>query len=307
MEYFDMRLNQLGSFANASAFPQATEHEEQLRLLAEFRFVAVAVRIPGAVELLSSPAHIGKIRGALGEALMETASPAVRAGGRCIWDPPCAYAVLWQPEGELRPGKPMPAPYVIETDAFGNDLVITLKLAGMAGDYLGEVGDALLRALRRGLSIRGPKRLEPADRTYAEHVGLRDPEIDSQATLEFQTPLLLRNAGEAHIEPSAVLRTMIHRADGLARWCGIQLDVDFPALLEATKQVEGDWTEVDVRNWQRGAIHQRRVIPMEGALGRLHLTGNLAPFSPFVALTEAFHCGSRTAWGQGRFRIVHAA
>ncbi|WP_414897032.1 CRISPR system precrRNA processing endoribonuclease RAMP protein Cas6 [Rhodovulum sp. YEN HP10] len=286
-----------------------TAHAERTRVsivefLSELGISRVTVLCPGAAGLVRDPAHIGKIRGALGEALRESASPAVRAGLPCTFSPPCAYAELWFPEGEIRPGKPMPSPYVIEADTEGDGLRVTIKLVGRAGDYLGEVGDALIRGLRRGLSGKRWIRLEPEARTYSETIGLADPGLTAQVSLRFLTPLLVRNSENGpHIEPGAVLRGMIHRADGMARHCGIELDADFPALLEATKAVEGVWTDVDVRDWTRGAVRQRRLVPMEGALGRLHLRGDLAPFSPFIALAEELHTGSRVQFGQGRFRI----
>lgn len=271
----------------------------------EITSVSLVCRKVGQV--LADPAHIGKIRGALGEVLRESASAAVRAGRECDWVPPCAYQMLWRSPGELRPGKAMPAPYVLETDALGRDLRVSLTLVGFAGDYLGEVGDALVRALRRGLS--GPERmvLEPEQRQFHERLGLPDSGIRHQARLDFVTPLLIRNSNEgAHIEPGAVLRSMIHRGDAFARWCGVELDADFPALLEATKRVEGAWAGVDVQEWKRGAVQQQRIVPMEGALGRLHLRGDLAPFAPFIAMAQVYHCGARTAWGLGRFRVSHA-
>ncbi|BAQ71288.1 hypothetical protein NHU_04168 [Rhodovulum sulfidophilum] len=264
----------------------------------------IMVLCPMGAGGMRDPALVGKIRGALGEALRESASPAVRAGLPCTFSPPCAYAALWSPEGEIRPGKPMPSPYVIEADAESDRLRVTVKLVGRAGDYLGEVGDALIRALRRGLSGKRWTRLEPEARSYSETIGLADPGLTAQASLRFLTPLLVRNSENGpHIEPGAVLRGMIHRADGMARHCGIKLDADFPALLEATKFVEGVWTDVDVQDWTRGAVRQRRLVPMEGALGRLHMRGDLAPFSPFIALAEELHTGSRVQFGQGRFRI----
>ena len=274
-----------------------------LKLRREIPQFHATLRCPGAASLLTQPELIGKIRGALGNVLMESASPQVQAGGACPFEPPCAYDLLWQPRGNIRPGFPIPAPYVIAVDSHGPDLQVTLRLFGKAGDYLGEVSDALIRALRRGLS--GPKtiKLEVADRQFEAVTGVADPALTHAVQLRFLTPLLLRHDSAAHIEPGAFLRSLIHRVDGMARWCNTSLDLDFPALLEATKAVEGVWTEVDTQEWLRHALRQGRKIPMQGAVGTLSLRGDLAPFSDLIALGTVIHAGSRTAWGQGRYVI----
>ncbi len=118
------------------------------------------------------------------------------------------------------------------------------------------------------------------------------------------TPVLFRQAELAHIDPAAFLRSLVDRACGLATWHGFGLDKDtVVALRRQVARIEGQWLAVDARKWRRGAVQQMRMVPMQGALGTLVLRGDLTAIAPYLALGEHFHVGSRTAWGQGRYRI----
>ena len=276
-------------------------------LAATFRVTEVTVGCAGAAALAGGSGLIEKLRGALGVSLHETASPAVRAGGGCTWSPPCACQVLWHPQGEVRPGFNVPSPFVLLADTRGQDLWLTVRLFGLACDYLGEVGEALIRALSRGLSGIAPRGLRADQRTFLAGDGVAIPAIRSQAELRFLTPMLIRGSRpDVPVDPAAFLRGLIHRVDGMARWHGAQLEKDLVvALIDAATSVESRWKETTRHSWRRGAVQQGRSVPMQGALGSLYLRGDLAPFAALIGLGELTFAGSRTAFGQGRYTIGH--
>lgn len=246
---------------------------------------------------------LGKIRGCLGIALREVGSAAIRSDRDCTWSPPCAYHVLWRKAGEVRRGFPMPAPFVVETESKGRDLQISVLLFGRAADYLGEVCDALIRGLRRGLTGYSAGKLEIIDRALNETIGVIGQPVSTYASLCFVTPFLIRNGEERHVTPASFLRGLIDRVDGIAALHGVKLDCDFPALKMAASEIEGAWEGADTVDWQRYSSPQNRRIPMQGVVGRLHLRGRLLEFSEFLAIGAVVHAGSRTSWGQGRYRI----
>lgn len=276
-------------------------------LAASFRIAEVTLLCSGAAVLHESSGLIEKLRGALGVSLHETASPAVRAGGNCTWTPPCAYQVLWSPQGEVRPGYAVPAPLVLFAEVKGDDLFLTARLFGFASDYLGEVSDALIRALKRGLTGIAPGGLVVSDRQFRASDGLDIPAIHAQAELRFHTPLLIRGPNpERSVEPAAFLRGLVHRVDGMARCHGLRLEKGLAlALLEAAASVESNWEQAEQLSWRRRAVQQGRDVPMKGALGTLYLRGNLAPFAALIGIGALTFAGSRTAFGQGRYSIGH--
>ena len=272
--------------------------------LSDFRVGTVQVLCQGEARLARHNNLLGQIRGALGTHLHAVASEGARRGGPCDFSPPCAYQLMWNSAGDVRPGFPAPHPWAIRADALDQDLVITIRLFGFATDISGEIADALVRALRSGLSLR-PGGLDIADRAIVVAEGVEDRLVEHSAELEFETPLLLRNSKDgANVEPSALIRTLLHRADGMARfWHGCRLDIDFPATLAATSEVEGTWVDTDVVRWKRSARQQGKLIGMSGVTGKLALR-HVAKFSWLLSLGEVIHCGSRTAWGLGRFKFL---
>lgn len=276
-------------------------------LAAGFRSSEVEVLCEGAAHLAASPDLIGKIRGALGVTLRETASPAVMNNADCTWSPPCAYQVLWKPDGDVRLGFPVPVPYVLEVEKQGQDLLIRARLFGFACEYLGETGVALVRALRRGLSGVAPGGLPVTGRAFREADGVGIPAIHSQAELEFLTPLLIRGQkSDGPVTPAAFLRGLIHRVDGFARWHGARLKKELViSLIQEAELIKSAWEETRQQNWSRGAVQQGRVVPMRGATGRLYLRGVLAPYAALIGLGELTFAGSRTSYGQGRYRLGH--
>lgn len=271
----------------------------------QFRMATVSYCVSLPQGESDDPGFIGKVRGALGRALFEVASPGNRAKTECSFDPPCAYQILWRNNGEVRPGFPIPSPLILRTDRVGDDLSISASLFGFAADYLGEVTDALLRGLRRGLTGRRRLRPEPHKRDFVEVNGIDFRPITRQVRVEMLTPVLFRQAATAHIDPAAFLRSLVDRACGLAAWHGFALDKETTvALRSAMGRIEGQWLAVDARKWRRGAVQQMRIVPMQGALGTLALRGDLTGIAPYLALGEHFHVGSRTAWGQGRYKIT---
>jgi len=271
-----------------------------------FRIAQVSLSLPGAAELVANPALPGKVRGALGTALHDAASTEARAGVPCPWEPPCAYQVLWQKNGELRPGYALPSPFVIEANAVGDDLWLTVRLFGAAGDYLGEVSDALVRGVRAGLS--GAGRLDPARRVMQAQDGVAVPAIRGMAELAFVTPVLIRNTEKGnHVAPLALLKGLVDRIDGLARWSGLRLgEAPKAEALDAIAALDGSWEQAEVVPWRRGAMRQGKVLPMGGAVGRVVYRGDLRPVAPLLALGEICFAGARAAFGQGRYRIERA-
>jgi hypothetical protein len=81
--------------------------------------------------------------GALGPA----ASPAARAGRPCIWDPPCALDVFCR-EQLRHAGDGLPKPFVLALRPQGEDLLVTLRVFGMAIDW----GMAAAEGLAAGIA-----------------------------------------------------------------------------------------------------------------------------------------------------------
>ncbi|SDF10078.1 CRISPR system precrRNA processing endoribonuclease RAMP protein Cas6 [Rhodospira trueperi] len=270
-----------------------------------------------APDRISDPRFPGRLRGALGEALLAGASAEARAEQPCPWDPPCALDVLWGKTGTVRRGVEIPRPFVIRVDPDPPEGArVTLSLFGFATDWAEGAADALVRALRGGIGggADGTRlTLEPQHRTIItpeppapvmpEEVG---PGLGAVA-LTVRTPLVLRRRSALVLDPLALLTGLSRRAEGFARWHDTALTVDGDALAETASALTLDGQGLSPAGWTRSSARQPgRSIPVTGVVGRLVLRGPLAALAragALLALGDRFGAGGHAAQGMGRYDI----
>ncbi len=266
------------------------------------RVTVVGAVAPGsldAVEMAADPAMPGRVRGAWGRWLMEAASGEALAGRPCPWSPPCAYDALFR-ERRLLPGLEMPKPFVIAVDAVGPRLLaVTLTLFGFSSGWLEGAADALVAAMRGGLS------LEPLDRSVERLAAVALPPVPALVGLDFRTPLSLRREGGLAPVGAALLSSLGNRVSALARWRDAEVVADWPALKAHAATLRYGTDALRVVRWHRASARQGgRRVPMEGLSGTLWIAGNLAPVWPLLVLGTTAHAGSHAALGMGRYTLT---
>jgi len=255
----------------------------------------------------STPARLaGRIRGALGAALQDTASPAAIAGAPCTWTPPCALDLLFRTQGRITPALEVPKPWVIATTVEGDLLHVDVHLVGFASECLEEVSGAVVQAWRQRLPDARGSRI--VDRRVWTTDRVEFPERADAIVLAFHTPVEIRYRDGAPDSPAAAMWSLLaslgNRVSGLARWQDTELDADFSALRESARalSITGLFTEAE--DWTRRSFRQNRVIPMQGVKPVLRIAGDLAPFLPWLALGAVTHVGSHAALGMGRYSLM---
>lgn len=284
--------------------------------LAEFaerlRRVTIVCRVAGWGRLVGDHAFLGRLRGAFGTVLAETASGPALDGRPCRWSPPCAFEALFRKPGRMTPGTDFPSPWVFEADGRRGDLEVGLTLFGMAADWAPAAAEAFTVALRRvdrsgeaGLFLPAA---EIVDRriTAAEGVAGTAPSLTG-FRIETLTPLV--SAGATAIDdPASVFTTFGRRLEGLARWHEATLDADLSAVAADLRAAEWQWTALEETRWRRGSRRQGgRVVPMGGLLGRLTMATDVESagrLAPLFRLAEAIHAGADIAFGCGRLRVT---
>lgn len=275
----------------------------------------VAVRLRGAGHFAAHPRFIGKIRGALGDELKQTASEEARAGKPCPWQPPCAFDILFRSQGAITPGLEIPKPYVLALDGDGGDAVLRLALFGFATDWIEAASEALVRALRHGvrhMSLREAQIIER--RVWAEDV-VRMPDVEPAAVvIGLLTPLEIRRQArnretvEQEADPDdfdflAFVTSLSNRVSGLARWQDILVDADFQALKEKARRLSIRQLPHPPRSWKRYSNRQARWVPMQGRQRALLIEGDLGEVWPLLVIGETTHVGSHTSLGLGRYAL----
>lgn len=99
----------------------------------------IALRLRGAAGGIAPDAHL---RRSFLAALGPAASEAARSGKPCTWDPPCALDVFCR-EQLRHKGAGLPKPYVLWAERHEEDLVIRLRVFGMANDWFAAAAEAL--------------------------------------------------------------------------------------------------------------------------------------------------------------------
>lgn len=289
---------------------------------------------------LSLPAYAGStLRGAWGMAL-RTSACLTRAPvcDGCALLYTCPYAALFEtrPPRErvptLQDFSQVPRPYVIEPPVLGERLYVPgerlafhIVLAGRALEQLRLIIEAHVRAFRRGVGKgngtaelrrvvhEGPPErvvLERAGGTIAPHAPTLPPvpELGPAVVLRFHSPLRLQTNGRPtpveELTARRLLMALVRRVALLAEFHGSgPLTLDFAALARQAETIASD-TALRWHDWARWSNRQRRSMALGGYLGDWRLTGDLAPFAPFLHLGQWLHVGKEATFGLGGYQLL---
>lgn len=279
------------------------------------------------------------LRGAFGHALRKLAC--VTGAATC---PPCPlyrncpYPALFEPpppaEHPAQRFSAIPAPYVVEPPRgplalpVGANLRFHLVLFGLGIDQLPLLIAAWQRALARRLGPRdgaarldrvvdeaasGDRMIWSADSGKLAVIDPTLPEcgpIPASASLDLLTPLRLQHQGRPlgpkQITAERLLIGLIKRI-GLLDEChdGHRQRIDFKALAAAARQVHAS-SELGDAHILRRSQRQGQLMRLDGVRGRIVLSGDLAPFWPFLHLGQWTHLGKNASFGLGQYRLIPA-
>lgn len=293
---------------------------------------------------LSLPAFAGStLRGAFGTALRD-ASCITRARDceGCALLAACSYAKVFEPRppahGQtLASINQAPRPYVIEPPEWGERdyqpgdiLSFQIVLAGSALDQLPLILWAFDKALNKGVG----KGDGTATLTRVTHIAPEQENLVMDApgaavarhdtrlpltpnlagdtvTLHFHAPLRLQNQGrrasaDEHT-PRRLLAALIRRVALISEYHGAgALPLDFKDLAQRAESL-GSEKELRWRDWSRYSSRQKQKIDLGGVIGRWRLTGEIAPFMPFLHLGQWLHVGKEATFGLGGYRLEYQA
>ncbi len=288
---------------------------------------------------LHLPAYAGStLRGVFGGALR--AASCMTKQKTCDGCPllaTCPYAAIFEtrpPAGvaSLQDFSQVPKPYVIEPPqwgerdyATGETLAFHLVLAGQSLDQLPLVLWAFVRGFARGVGQGDgtAKLVRVVHVGEAETVvleGLEDalrehprtlspaPTMADSVTLHFDTPLRLqvdgRRATAEEITPRRLLMALVRRVALISEFHGAgPLALDFSALARQAESLSSH-KNLAWRDWTRYSSRQHQKMALGGLVGTWTLSGDLAPFLPFLHLGQWLHVGKEATFGLGGYRLA---
>lgn len=274
------------------------------------------------------------LRGAFGHALKRMVCATRMEDCRaCPLYRTCSYPAIFDPPSppDARTPQQIPPPYVIEPPPpgplalnRGAPFVFDVVLIGTALAHLPLIISAWRTALANGIGPDGRVRLvrvcdehdKPLLDLAANQLQQHEQTVTlpptptelARVTLDFTIPFSFSRSGRAlqpaQLSPADLLMALVRRTATLSeQHLGNRLAINFSALKEATEAVEGkaDWRQL---RWQCYSNRQRRAMPLEGSIGQWHLTGELAPFWPYLYLGQWLHVGKKCSLGFGRYQLT---
>lgn len=290
---------------------------------------------------LHLPEYSGSaLRGAFGQALRSlvcvTNAPRCETCGHYRG---CQFPAIFKPpappEHRLQKFTELPAPYVIEPLPWdtrhipaGHRFVFHLVLVGRAIAQLPLIVLAWQRALGAGIGARqGRARLlalhyvvgetcmpvwsEHAPRVVEHTPRLPDPPNPRDTvTLRLLTPLRIQHNGRP-LDPKDISAPRL--LVGLIKRTGLLLEahtgspcaIDFSGLAAHARTIR-ETRDLTWRDWKRYSSTQKQDMALGGVMGRWRLSGDLAPFWPFLHAGQWLHVGKNATFGLGHYTIESA-
>lgn len=290
---------------------QPEEDVDIAGLAARWREVVIEARLAGMGAYARCPSLLNKVRGALGRVLLESASEETRRRLPCGWARACAAEVLFgRKPAPDNGGAEIAKPFVLEAAQRGADLLVRLRLFGMAGEWAREVAQALVAALRGRVRWRDLARDEvlftPADVAVSDLVqrvcGMDVAAAQPAASLrlEFLTPVDAER-GSLVDDPWLLFERLLMRLGMLARWQGVRLADDGGLMAEC-------WHGLACEAWRADGGGRvwggHRFLNRVDAGVVMSIEGELEPLWPLLVLGERVHVGRGATVGLGRYQVV---
>ncbi len=264
-----------------------------------------AFRLRGAGR---APADIGgHLRRSFLGALGRGASPAARDNAPCTWDPPCALDVFGREQLRGPRGDGLPKPYVIRAWPHGADLMVEMRVFGMANDWAMVAAEALVVGMREILPWPRLLRTSASVPEIASRkLGLTRlslPPPPDRVTLAFLSPVD-GTGRDVFAQPHRLISRMIRRVDAVSRWNGVAL-VDETGRELARHAAGLDYDISGLRAGRYASPNRHRQSRRDPTVnGRLTIHGDLAPLWPVLHVATRCHIGRHAVEGLGAFQIA---
>ncbi|PPC84002.1 MAG: hypothetical protein CTY38_03100 [Methylotenera sp.] len=280
------------------------------------------------------------LRGVYGHALRKlTCMTKAKTCNGCPLKAQCAYINLFEPvaktEQTVKLEKP-PVPFMVhetiqkkqhfkagETLSFGMTLlgqyaihhlpIITMAwqqaLANGIGYTQGTATLQQVQAINAGQStpIYQPKgTLLP----HKQETTLTDKVPSNNITLEFVTPLRLQSNSKrlqlSQLQAQNLLTATIRRVSMLEHThsIGFSTSAEQAKTLKAISEKISLIHNLKWKEWKRYSNRQQREMQLGGYIGKIQLTGELAPFLPYLQIGQHTHIGKETVFGLGQYQLV---
>lgn len=152
------------------------------------------------------------------------------------------------------------------------------------------------------------------DPAFADHSSSGDlvhpaNPVSSHLKLRFATPTRIKANGDlqAGLSFELLVKNLLRRVALLTAVHGSkQLELDHRGLIERAASVTTVRSDLHWYDWERWSNRQQTKMKLGGFVGEAEYAGELLnEFLPVLAAGEVLHLGGSTAFGLGRYKIIH--
>ncbi len=278
-----------------------------------WRMVEIEVDLPGMAGFTASPSLLNKLRGALGEIFLLSASEAVRMRQPCDRPYTSTAEIFFGRRPQIRLDgfdSEVAKPFVLwATGDRTGKLVLHMRIFGIGCERANAVADALPQAipaikwreLARDVTASFPPKVTISSIRVTERFLLLDKR-PGDAKLLFLSPLDAERGNVAE-HPELILRRLLRRLALVAPWHGISMATNFDSM--ASETIGGAAIElVDyscVTSAERGGQHMANALTAPAMWQLKNATTELRLALQMGTLT---HIGRGSSIGLGRYRMT---
>ncbi|MBB4302857.1 hypothetical protein GGD81_001893 [Rhodobium orientis] len=298
-----------------SALARGVRPASLSELAAIWQTDVVAIDLAGMAGFAATPSIGNKLRGALGQVLLESASDAVRDRRPCTWPRTSTAEIFFGTRPTIRLGdhsSEIAKPYVLEAlVAKDGALRVRLAVFGAARERTDAVADALVAAMRQSVKWRElardgslfvPKSVEPV-----KVIVFRDQALvpltcpTSKLKLVFLTPIDAER-GNVLTSPTLILERIVRRTALMAPWYGLSLAEEYDTLIEAARAVAIE--DVQMTSVECPAQGGHRWANALSPPVSMALSCPIEQIQAALLIGEVIHVGRGASLGLGRYHIV---
>ena len=283
-------------------------------LWAAWRMEEITIALPGMAAFAGSPSLGNKLRGALGNTLLGSASQAVRDRKPCDWSHTSTAELFFGRRPLIRLGdhdSEITPPFVFSHYGHGSgELIVRLIIFGEACGRTAAIADALVFAL--GNTVKWHKLAKDGPRfipkpIVPDSVVVTQPalsemsaEKDAGFSIVFLTPID-GERGDAQNEPALVVERLARRIALVAPWHGVSLQRTFQSLLDELRSVPVQG--VEPTSVVSPVVGGHRITNRLSPPLRLRFRSESPWFRKVIAMGAHTHVGRGASLGLGRYRI----
>ncbi len=124
--------------------------------------------------------------------------------------------------------------------------------------------------------------------------------------LQFITPTRIKYKNKliSDLEFHILIRNLLRRVSLLSYFhCDEKLDINFKEVIEESKDIEIENSDLNWYDWERYSHRQRERMSLGGFVGKITFKGNLKEYLPLLYLGQYTHVGKQTSFGLGKYLI----